>query len=182
MVIRLWQNVNLLTGYRRRTHARISKPIVKNNDKSDLIDTSEKINDILADNFIVKSSPIISEQELCKKICEYELEYKENNPLEEFHHVTPGEVTKAISDTKKDSYSDMYVPLAIFKKCKEIVSFQLVVLFTLIFKYCAIPRAFKATIVTPIYKKKGVKTCPSSYRPISCLNIYCKIFERILYH
>lgn len=91
------------------------------------------------------------------------------------------EVEKALIDTKRDSSSELYVPLAMFKKCSDIVSFQLALLFTLVLSYCSLPQVFKNTCITPIYKGKGKRTCPSSYRPISCLNIYCKIFERILY-
>lgn len=51
----------------------------------------------------------------------------------------------------------------------------------MILQFCSIPQVFKTTCITPIYKRKGKRTCPSSYRPISCLNLYCKLFERVLY-
>jgi hypothetical protein len=43
-----------------------------------------------------------------------------------------------------------------------------------------IPTAWKRANITPLYKGKGVKSLPSSYRPISLTCVACKILERIV--
>ena len=41
------------------------------------------------------------------------------------------------------------------------------------------PNRLKHAQVTPLYKK-GAKTDPNNYRPISLLNVFSKIFEKIM--
>lgn len=43
------------------------------------------------------------------------------------------------------------------------------------------PDALKCSIVRPLYKKKGSKTDMKSYRPVSLIAIFSKIFESVIY-
>lgn len=43
------------------------------------------------------------------------------------------------------------------------------------------PDALKFSIIKPIYKGKGSKTEKTSYRPVSLISIFSKIFEKVIY-
>ena len=45
----------------------------------------------------------------------------------------------------------------------------------------SIPKDWLSANITPVFKK-GDKSKPNNYRPISLTSIYCKILEHILYH
>ena len=54
-------------------------------------------------------------------------------------------------------------------------------LFNSIFVHERIPVAWKTSVVIPIYKGKGKsKSDPNSYRPISLIPVFCKVFERAI--
>ena len=67
----------------------------------------------------------------------------------------------------------------ILNKCSEVLCYPLSVMFIKSFKSGIVPSAWKSANVTPIFKK-GVKTCPSNYRPVSLTSILCRVKERIL--
>ncbi len=173
----LWDNINDLTGFRKKPRNKITKLILP--DSNVIIDKTDEINSVLANQFIVQSDNKITETVLKDSIEKYESTYVCNDN-DKISPITSDEIDKALTTTKKDSYSDFFVPLSMLKKCKVIVVLHLVTLFNYILSSCIVPQSFKATIVTPIYKGKGAKTNPSSFRPISCMNIYCKLFERVL--
>ena len=47
-------------------------------------------------------------------------------------------------------------------------------------KLAKIPAEWKVAEVRPIYKKKGKKSEPSNYRPVSLTSIVCKVAEKIV--
>jgi len=53
---------------------------------------------------------------------------------------------------------------------------QLSSLFTLLFNHGYVPPEWKVAFITPIHKK-GARTNPSNYRPISNTSILCRIME-----
>ena len=47
-------------------------------------------------------------------------------------------------------------------------------------KLSKLPSEFKQAEIRPIYKKKGSKSDPSNYRPVSLTSVTCKVFEKIV--
>jgi hypothetical protein len=175
--VSLWNTVNILTGFRKKPHKKVTKLV--DTDGEVVID-EEKINCLLANQFVIKSVNVVPASTLKDEMKKYEANYVCND--DNFSPVTVDEINDALSLTKKDNFSDTFVPLTILKKCQNIVSLQLSILFNLILSTFVVPQSFKSTIVTPIYKGKGLRTNPSSFRPISCINVYCKIFERVMFN
>jgi hypothetical protein len=44
---------------------------------------------------------------------------------------------------------------------------------------CTVPKDWKTAVVTPIFKK-GAKSDPGNYRPVSLTSIPCKIMEGVI--
>ena len=65
-----------------------------------------------------------------------------------------------------------------------LLPFVLLPLFTKLFNNClitkTIPDDWKSAVVSPIYKNKGEKSDPNSYRGISVLSPVAKLFEKVL--
>ena len=53
-------------------------------------------------------------------------------------------------------------------------------LFNIVYSSGSIPDSWKTGIIKPIYKKKGPKDDPDSYRPISILSCMAKLFTAVL--
>ncbi len=68
----------------------------------------------------------------------------------------------------------------ILKVCSDSFSKQLSHIYKASYMAGEIPEQWKCANITPIYKKKGKKTDPSSYRPISLTVIPCKIMEKLV--
>ena len=77
------------------------------------------------------------------------------------------------------SCSDSTLPSIVLKKCKIELTEPLLLMWNESLKTGKIPDIYKHQLITPIYKK-GSKTIPSNYRPISLTPHEIKIFERIL--
>lgn len=97
--------------------------------------------------------------------------------------ITSVDVKDGIKFTKKDTSNVLYAPLKILTVCEDVISIHLATMFTIMFWYSLVPQCFKAAIVTPLYKGKGCKSSAGNYRPIiiSCLIVYCKLFEMVLF-
>ena len=67
----------------------------------------------------------------------------------------------------------------LLKLAPEIISEYLLHLFRKCFELKTIPSAWKLANVTPVFKK-GNRTDPSNYRPISLTSVLCKLFEHII--
>jgi hypothetical protein len=67
----------------------------------------------------------------------------------------------------------------ILNKCSESLCFPLSVIFKKSFEASAVPSAWKYANVSPLFKK-GLKTTPSNYRPISLTAVLCKIEEGLV--
>lgn len=70
----------------------------------------------------------------------------------------------------------------VMKKCCKSFSIQLSILFTYVLHLMYVPAELRSSVVVPLYKGKGPRNIPKSYRPIVLQNSYCKIFERFMYH
>ena len=68
----------------------------------------------------------------------------------------------------------------LLKECASTLARPLKLLFDLTMKTGVIPDVWKRAEIRPIYKKKGNKTDPSNYRPVSLTSVVCKVFEKII--
>jgi hypothetical protein len=75
--------------------------------------------------------------------------------------------------------NDSISPL-VLKNCAKSMSLPLSIIFQQSFDQGQVPLAWQDANVTPLYKKKGSRSDPSSYRPISLTSVRCKIIEKII--
>ncbi len=68
----------------------------------------------------------------------------------------------------------------ILKACSESFSIHLSQIFQALYIACEIPEQWKCANISPIYKRKGKKTDPSSYRPIYLTVLPYKIMEKLI--
>ena len=68
----------------------------------------------------------------------------------------------------------------ILKECADNLAKPLKLLFDLTMKTGNLPAEWKQAEVRPIYKKKGKKSDPSNYRPVSLTSTVCKIMEKVV--
>ena len=69
----------------------------------------------------------------------------------------------------------------VLKLCADEIASTLTVIFTQSLNTGSIPKDWLSANITPVLKK-GDKSKPNNYRPISLTSICCKILEHILYH
>ena len=109
--------------------------------------------------------------------------YLKNSIKENFFlsAVTPAEVFKQITalNGKKACGPDTLKP-ALIKKCNGQLVKPLTILFNKSIQQAKYPTAFKLAKVIASHKKES-RFLPSNYRPISLLNCFNKIFERLIY-
>ena len=91
---------------------------------------------------------------------------------------TPDEVLDIIKEFDNNKSSD--IPIVVIKHCAQIIAPTLSKLYNSCMSRGTFPDELKLGVITPIHKK-GPKDDVGSYRPISTLPIFGKIFEKILY-
>ena len=97
------------------------------------------------------------------------------------HQTNASEVTKIIREMKcKKSYGEDGITNEIIKCCSPIVENFIAIAFNKCIQEKTYPKCFKTAKVIPLHKK-GDKTDPSNYRPISLLSALGKIFEKLLH-
>jgi hypothetical protein len=67
----------------------------------------------------------------------------------------------------------------VLNKCADILCYPLSLMFIKSFKLGIVPTAWKYANVTPIFKK-GEKSNPGNYRPISLTSLLCRVKEKLL--
>ena len=87
---------------------------------------------------------------------------------------------KAIDEIDANSSCpDFSTPAIVLKKCKKSLCKPLYLMWKESFSTGVVPACYKQQLITPVYKK-GSRSTPSNYRPISLTPHEIKIFERIL--
>jgi Reverse transcriptase (RNA-dependent DNA polymerase)/Endonuclease-reverse transcriptase len=81
-------------------------------------------------------------------------------------------------DPKKAFGTDGVHPL-VLKRCAKSFALPLYLIFNESLKQGSLPNKWKQANVTPLFKK-GKRTLPSNYRPVSLTSVVCKTIERIL--
>lgn len=176
----MWNTVNELTSFRVKNSEIVNKLCKPKSDETTT--NADEICSILVNEFVVSNLNTAENPELDVDISEYVANNNNSERDNDICKVTLSEVEKAMKDVKKDNPSDEFVPLRVLKQCKTVVCKQLAVLFSLILLCSKVPHSFKCAVITPLYKGKGSRLLACNYRPISGLNIYCKIFERMLFN
>ena len=73
------------------------------------------------------------------------------------------------------------VPARVLKHCADSAAPVLQKMFQASIDNKYLPQDWRKANITPIYKK-GDKSCPANYRPVSLTSIPCKVLEHIIYH
>ena len=95
------------------------------------------------------------------------------------YHPTETEILNIIANLKNTSTHIDYLPITIFKKLANILVKPLIMLIDNSFRYGIFPDILKIARITPIHKT-GDFNIPSTYRPISSLPYYSKIYEKLM--
>ena len=93
---------------------------------------------------------------------------------------TKDDIEAAIDEMDRDSATTEHdIPALILKECKGNVSYPIFLIWRISFHNGIIPEDMKIQSITPIFKK-GDKSDPANYRPISLTSHLIKIFERVI--
>jgi len=179
--VNLWDTVDRLTNFRVKTRESISALEVNGK----IVNTQLEINDEFAKVFVVEPKSNISDDMLKLDIDLYteNYDFTNSNCWEQGDiEIDKETMAKVINKMKNKKGNDpMFASLKVIQNCSSAFSVLLSALFIQIINAVSIPQCFRSVKVIPLYKGKGEKKVAKNYRPISLLNIYCKIFERYLY-
>ena len=108
-----------------------------------------------------------------------EIGEKQNVRIEDVY-IDPGVVRSALNNLKTDSSAgpDGFHPLVLHKMA-DVLCVPLTILFNKSLQTGEVPQDFRDAHITPIFKK-GRKSDPSNYRPISLTSQVGKLMERII--
>ena len=92
----------------------------------------------------------------------------------------PPMVLNRLSKMKSNSSPgpDKIMP-QVLQNMKEIIAYPLAVLFNKSVQQSDVPEEWKQANITPIFKK-GKKSDPSNYRPVSLTSVVCKLLEGLI--
>lgn len=95
--------------------------------------------------------------------------------------LTEDQILKALShvDCNKGAGSDKISPIFIWN-CRTALARPLCIIYNRSLKECVFPTVWKEAQIVPIHKK-GSKLNVEHYRPISIINIFAKIFEKLVF-
>ena len=95
--------------------------------------------------------------------------------------ISPSDVFTAVKNCKdKVSRTPEGIPAFFIKRVISAIIYPLTTLFNLSLSSGAVPKQWKEAIVIPVFKK-GDRSSPKNYRPISQTSSFCRIFESILF-
>lgn len=103
-----------------------------------------------------------------------------HNGLFQQIHFTVHDVAKELNNINPSSAMgpDSVHP-ALLKHCSSNFAYPLFKIFSLLIETGEIPDVWKQSLIVPIFKK-GKRSDPLSYRPVSLTSVSCKTFERII--
>ena len=96
--------------------------------------------------------------------------------------ITDNDILLSISKLKNSvSRSPEDIPAYYIVKTSKNLLKPLSFIFNLCLKHGKLPSIWKSALVVPIFKK-GKKSDPANYRPVSLTSVFCRIFERIIHY
>lgn len=133
---------------------------------------AEKYNKFLVDKIPIMLSDLGDEVFSCNL---------PNNPRSiDLHPTNPNEIVEIINKIKNKYCSgDDGIPVNIMKYCADEIKGVISHIVNNSLKFGIFPKNLKLALIKPIYKK-GDDTCFESYRPISILSSFSKIFEHVM--
>ena len=145
------------------------------NNKGDVLKSDSEKCELLNDFF---SSVFTSED--TKNLPEFNYDNFNNIPHLETCSITLKEMEEAISNlnANKSPGPDNFHP-KLLKLCSKSLSIPFKLLFDNTIHEGCIPSDWKQAEVRPIFKK-GDKTNPGNYRPVSLTSVICKLFEKFI--
>ena len=170
---KLWQAINELTNKKNR-QSKIDNIIVNNKTISKASDISECFN-----SFFVNVA-----KDLDQKLPSLDTDPMQylSPPNPQFMQIPStniSEVTEVIKSLKNKKCGVHDFSPMILKSNSHLIALPLTQLLNQSFQQGIFPNRLKLARVIPLYKK-GAKTDPNNYRPISLLNIFSKIFEKVM--
>ena len=107
--------------------------------------------------------------------------FSDNNAPFSMINITNEDIITAVKATKINSAAGPdSIPPIVLHKCTDSLITPLKNIFKKSLKNSDIPKSWKEAYITPIYKRKGNKTDPSMYRPVSLTSQLVKLLERII--
>ena len=70
----------------------------------------------------------------------------------------------------------------LLRSCAAAVAEPLSMIFTSSFESGEVPEDWRTAVIVPFYKKKGLRSDPTNYRPVSLTSVPCKIMESLIRH
>ncbi len=100
--------------------------------------------------------------------------------LERIQPATPESVLRSLAEAKAtDSAGVDDIPMSILKKIGPPISDELTLLINSVLQQAEWPAQWKRAEVSPLWKRKGCKDDPASYRPVALLPAIARLTERV---
>jgi hypothetical protein len=94
--------------------------------------------------------------------------------------IEPSNVIRAVKTIRASNHSPDGIPGFFVKNFIDLLIIPISHIFCLSVKTCTFPSLWKTATIIPIFKK-GSRSDPGNYRPISLLPFLSKVFERVVY-
>jgi hypothetical protein len=101
-------------------------------------------------------------------------------PILDYINVDIEAMRKILHEQRNSAAGPDGIPGIFYKQLACVLARPLTTIFQQSIHQCAIPDMWRKALVIPLYKGKGSKTSASSYRPISLIDVACKILERLI--
>ena len=73
------------------------------------------------------------------------------------------------------------IPTKVIKFCANAIAPVLQIIYTQSLEQATVPQEWLSANITPVFKK-GNRSTPANYRPISLTSVLCKVMEHIIFH
>ena len=97
-----------------------------------------------------------------------------------YFNITAADTRNALRNCSNSAAGPDAIPGAILRKLADGVSLPLSIVFMQSIAQGCFPNCWKSALVIPVYKGKGSREQPSSYRPISLCSTIGKVLERLV--